>query len=157
MTTETTDEVLRAPLVIEYPFRRTTGPVIGAFFTAVREGRLLGIKAADGSVICPPQEYDPVTAEALTELVPVGDTGTVESWTWVNEPREGQPFDRPFAWALVRLDGADTPMLHALDVASPDDVSVGQRVRVVWAEERTGAITDFHFAPVGDDSTEASS
>ena len=153
----TTEEVLRAPLVIEYPFRRTTGPVIGAFFTAVREARLLGIKAADGSVMCPPQEYDPVTAEPLTELVPVGDTGTVESWTWVVEPREGQPFDRPFAWALVRLDGADTPMLHALVVASPAEVSVGQRVRVVWAEERTGAITDFHFAPAGDDSTEASS
>ncbi len=83
MAAEITCEVLRAPLVIEYPFRRTTGPVIGAFFTAVREGRLLGIKAADGSVICPPQEYDPVTAEPLTELVPVGDTGTVESWTWV--------------------------------------------------------------------------
>jgi hypothetical protein len=64
MAAETTDEVLRAPLVIEYPFRRTTGPVIGAFFTAVREGRLLGIKAADGSVICPPQEYDPVTLRA---------------------------------------------------------------------------------------------
>ncbi len=153
----TTDEVLRAPLVIEYPFRRTTGPVIGAFFAAVREGTLLGSKAADGSVICPPQEYDPVTAEPLTELVPVGDSGTVQTWTWVNEPREGQPFDRPFAWALVRLDGADTPMMHALDVASPDDVSVGQRVRVVWAEQRTGAIGDFHFAPDTDDESEASS
>ena len=157
MAAETIDEVLRAPLVIEYPFRRTTGPVIGAFFTAVREGRLLGIKAADGLVICPPQEYDPVTSEPLTELVPVGDTGSVESWTWVNEPREGQPFDRPFAWVLVRLDGADTPMMHALDAASPDEVSVGQRVRVVWAEERTGAITDFHFAPDTADESEASS
>jgi uncharacterized OB-fold protein len=157
MAAETIDEVLRAPLVIEYPFRRTTGPVIGAFFTAVREGRLLGIKAANGSVICPPQEYDPVTAEPLTELVPVGDTGTVESWTWVTESDDGQPFDRPFAWVLVRLDGADTPMMHALDVAGPNEVSVGQRVRVVWAEERTGAITDFHFAPDTDDESEASS
>ena len=97
-----------------------------------------------------------MTAESLTDLVPVGDTGEVVSWTWVAEPREGQPFDRPFAWALVRLDGADTPMLHALDVASPNDVSVGQQVRVVWAEVRTGAITDFHFAPAGDDSTAVS-
>ncbi len=48
-------------------------------------------------------------------------------------------------------------MMHALEVASPDDVSVGQRVRVVWAEERTGAITDFHFAPDTDDESEASS
>ena len=34
---------------------------------------------------------------------------------------KGQPFDRPFAFALVTLDGADAPLLHALDVASPDD------------------------------------
>ena len=87
----------------------------------------------------------------------MGDTGEVVSWTRVNEAREGQPFDRPFAWALVRLDGADTPMMHALDVAGPDAVSVGQRVRVVWAEERTGAIGDFHFAPDTNDESEASS
>ena len=31
-------EVLRAPLIVEYPFTRTTGPVIGAFaLTLVRE------------------------------------------------------------------------------------------------------------------------
>ena len=30
-------------------------------------------------------------------------TGTVTTWTWVPEPVAGQPFDRPFAWALVHL------------------------------------------------------
>ena len=39
--------------------------------------------------------------------------------------------------SLVTLDGADTPLLHALDVASPDEVATGMRVRVRWAEERT--------------------
>ena len=33
-------------------------------------------------------------------------------------------------------------MLHALDVASPDEVSTGMRVQVRWADERVGAITD---------------
>ena len=58
------------------------------------------------------------------------------------EPVKGQPFDRPFAFALVTLDGATAPLLHALDVDSPDDVHTGMRVRVRWAAERTGAITD---------------
>ena len=57
-------EVLTAPLVIEYPFSRTTGPVIGAFFTALREGFIVGSRASDGRVLVPPAEYDPVTAEA---------------------------------------------------------------------------------------------
>ena len=64
------------------------------------------------------------------------------SWSWVSEPVAGQPFDRPFAFALVTLDGADAPFLHALDAASPDEVSTGMRVQVRWADERVGAITD---------------
>jgi len=71
------------------------------------------------------------------------------SWTWVPEPVAGQPFDRPFAWVLVRLDGADAPFLHALDVDSPADVRTGLRVRIRWAAERVGAITDIAcFAPL---------
>ena len=33
-------EPLRADLVVEYPFTRTTGPVVGAFLTGLREGIL---------------------------------------------------------------------------------------------------------------------
>ena len=40
------------------------------------------------------------------------------TWAWVDEPRAKQPLDRPFAWALVQLDGADTAMLHAVDAGS---------------------------------------
>ena len=42
----------------------------------------------------------------------------------------------------MTLDGADVPFLHALDAASPDEVSTGMRVQVRWADERVGAITD---------------
>ena len=35
-------EVLRAPHVLEYPYVRSVGPVIGAFLTGLREGRILG-------------------------------------------------------------------------------------------------------------------
>ena len=144
----TTDEVLRAPLVLEYPFRRTTGPVIGAFFTALREGRLIGIRDRSGRVLCPPVEYDPASGEPLTELVPVASEGEVVTWSWNERVRDGQPFDRPFAWAMVRLDGADTPMLHAVD-APKDAMRSGLRVRARFAEERIGALEDLAcFEPV---------
>jgi Predicted nucleic-acid-binding protein containing a Zn-ribbon len=42
----------------------------------------------------------------------------------------------------VRLDGADTALLHALDAPGPDAVRTGMRVRIRWAPERSGAITD---------------
>lgn len=133
---------LEAEHVLEFPYTRSTGPVIGAFLGALRDRRVVGIRSRAGLVLVPPQEHDPETAEPLDELVAVGSAGVVVSWSWNPEPREGQPLDRPFAWVLVRLDGADTPMLHALDVASRDDVGTGMRVRIRWAEETRGHIAD---------------
>lgn len=142
-------DVLRAPLVLEYPFRRTTGPVIGAYFTALREGRIIGIEDTNGSVICPPVEYDPASGAPLTKLVPVSSEGEVVLWSWNTMVREGQPFDHPFAWALISLDGADTPMFHAVD-ATHQQMANGMRVRARFAAERSGEMGDLVcFEPVG--------
>lgn len=137
-------DVLSAPLVLEYPFTRTTGPVIGRFLTGLREGVITGVRRSDGSVMCPPLEYDPLSAESLSEsaLVELGQAGEVLSWTWNGEPRPNQPFERPFAWALIRLAGADTPMLHAVFVDGPESMATGMSVQVQWAAERSGHITD---------------
>ena len=135
-------EVLKAPLAVEFPFTRSLGPVQSAFLTGLRERVVLGVKTVDGRTLVPPVEYDPVTAEEIRDLVEVAPTGTVTTWAWNHEPRRGQPLDTPFAWVLVRLDGADTALLHALDAPGPDAVHTGMRVRVRWAEERSGAITD---------------
>ena len=136
------EDVLQAPLVLEYPFTRTTGPVVGAFLTGLREGVVLGVKRADGSVMCPPLEYDPLDSSPLGEMVEVGQTGTVVSWSWGGPPRAQQPFDRDVAWALVTLDGADTPMLHAVFVDGPADMATGMRVQIEWRDERQGHIAD---------------
>jgi uncharacterized protein len=133
---------LQAPLAVSFDYTRSTGPVIGRFLTGLRDGHVVGARVSDGRVVVPPPEFDPVTHEPTTDFVDVASVGTVVTWSWVSEPVAGQPFDRPFAWALVRLDGADTPLLHALDVASPAEVETGMRVAIRWADERVGAITD---------------
>ncbi|WP_328370423.1 OB-fold domain-containing protein [Streptomyces sp. NBC_00445] len=146
-------EVLKAPLTLEFPFTRSLGPVQSAFLTGLRERVVLGVRTTDGRTLVPPVEYDPVTAEEIRDLVEVAPTGTVTTWAWNHAPRRGQPLGTPFAWALVRLDGADTALLHALDVPGPDAVHTGMRVRVRWAEERTGAITDIAcFEPFDGDA-----
>ena len=134
--------VLQAPLVVEFPFTRSLGPVQSAFLTGLRERVVLGVRTRDGRTLVPPVEYDPVTAEEIRDLTEVAPTGTVTTWAWNHAPRPGQPLATPFAWVLVRLDGADTALLHALDAPGPDAVRTGTRVRVRWAAERTGAITD---------------
>jgi uncharacterized OB-fold protein len=149
-------EVLKAPLTVEFPFTRSLGPVQSAFLTGLRERRVLGVRTGDGRTLVPPVEYDPVTAEELRDLVEVAPTGTVTTWAWNHAPRRDQPLDSPFAWALVRLDGADTALLHVVDAPGPDAVHTGMRVRVRWAEERTGAITDITcFEPYDSSPNEA--
>ncbi|MFC9225859.1 Zn-ribbon domain-containing OB-fold protein [Streptomyces hygroscopicus] len=142
MTPASPPEALQAPLVVEFPFTRSLGPVQSAFLTGLRTRTVLGVRTADGRVLVPPVEYDPVTADELTDLVEVAPTGTVTTWAWNPAPRRGQPLSTPFAWVLVRLDGADTALLHALDAPGPDAVRTGARVRIRWAAERVGAITD---------------
>ncbi|WP_392894491.1 Zn-ribbon domain-containing OB-fold protein [Streptomyces sp. LN699] len=135
-------EVLRAPLVVEFPFTRSLGPVQSAFLTGLRERVVLGVTTSDGRVMVPPVEYDPVTADEIRDLVEVAATGTVTTWAWNGDPRPQQPLATPFAWVLVRLDGADTAILHALDAPDPESVATGMRVRIRWATDRVGAITD---------------
>jgi hypothetical protein len=137
-----TAEALSAQHVLEYAYTRSVGPVIGAFLAGLRDGRVLGIRSETAGVVCPPVEYDPQTAAPLTDLVEVGTGGVVTAWAWVNHPRPNHPLQAPFAWALVRLDGADTSMLHALDAGSEAAVATGMRVRVRWRAQREGHIHD---------------
>src|SRR5580658_2437569 len=91
--------------------------------TGLADRRMLGSRGSDGRVHVPPAEYDPVSFAPPSELIEVGPEGTVLTWSWTDhpvdgQPVDGQPLDRPFAWALIRLDGADTGMLHAVDGGS---------------------------------------
>jgi uncharacterized OB-fold protein len=136
-------DVLSAPHSMEFAYTRSTGPVIGAFLTGLRDHKVLGAKDSTGRTVVPPPEYDahtvaPIEAAALVE---VGHQGVVTSWSWNPVPRLGNPFDVPFAWALVQLDGADTSILHALDVPR-EAISTGMRVKIRWAEETVGYVTD---------------
>jgi uncharacterized OB-fold protein len=143
---------LSAPLKLSFDYTRSVGPLLSQFFTALRERRIVGVRGSDGRVHVPPAEFDPVTYERLTEIVPVASVGTVMSWTWQPTPLQGQPLDRPFAWALIKLDVADTPLLHAVDAGSPDEISTGARVHAHWVDEPVGAITDIAYFSLGEET-----
>ena len=144
---------LSAPLTLSFDYTRSVGSTLSAFFTALRSRRIVGIRGSDGRVHVPVVEYDPVTYEPLSDIVPVSSVGTVVSWTWQAHPLEGQPLDRPFAWALIALDGADTPLLHAVDTGgAPDGVKTGDRVHAHWVDEPVGAITDIACFVPGDEA-----
>lgn len=155
---ETRDDA-RVEHVLEFPggYTRSTGPVIGRFLTGLRAGRILGVRDTGGRILVPPVEYDPLTADPLgasdADWTEVGPLGTVRTWTWVDAPRPGQPLDRPFAWALIRFDGADSAMLHAVDAGSRSAMHSGLRVRPVWRADRVGSVTDIAYFTPGEEAS----
>ncbi len=137
--------------VLEFPYKRSLGPVIGTFLSGLRDGRLLGIRAPGDRVLVPPLEYDPDSGEALDlDLVEVGPGATVTSWSWVASPTSRHPLDHPFAFALIQPDGATSSLVHAVDAVDIGAMNTGMRVTPRWRDERKGNITDIEaFVPEG--------
>jgi hypothetical protein len=144
--------------VLDYPggYTRSVGPVIGRFLSGLRDGRIEAVRLADGRVLVPPTEYDPTTSAEVApdgpHWIEVGPRGTVQTFTWVAEPRAAKhTLTKPFAFALIRPDGADTALLHMVDCSGPDAMRVGMRVAPRWRAERTGHVTDIEaWIPLGD-------
>jgi uncharacterized OB-fold protein len=138
---------------LEFPYVRSLGDVIGGFLTGLREGRITGVRTPSGKVLVPPLEYDPETGDAVDPApVDVGPEGTITSWTWVGDPAPHHPLTKPFAFALIRLDGADTDLTHVVDASSPSEMQTGARVRPRWRDERAARIDDIEaFELIGAD------
>ena len=144
------DDLLKADHVMEYPYKRSLGPVLTRFFTGLRDRQIVGNKTKSGRVLVPPSEYDPETGESTEGFVDVGPGGVVKSWTWIPNPKPKNILQKPFAWALIQLDGADTALLHAVDAGSESAMSTGMRVKATWAAETSGCIQDIAcFVPEG--------
>jgi hypothetical protein len=136
--------------VVAYDYKRSVGPILGRFFSELQNGRILGSKTADGRVLVPPMEADPANGAGLGEdaLVEVGPAGTVTTWAWVNEPREMHVLARPFAWALIQLDGATSGFLHAVDAGQESAMKTGMRVTPRFSGSPSGGIRDIEcFVP----------
>jgi uncharacterized OB-fold protein len=148
------EPMLSEPWRFYFPYTRTTGPTVGRFLCGLQDQKILGIRRTDGSVMVPPHPFDPITSETLTEMVEVGTEGVVTSWTWIAEPLAKHPLDRPFAFALIKLDGAETGFFHAVDAVDEAKMSTGMRVKVRWAPQLKGHISDIAcFVPT--DAAEA--
>jgi uncharacterized OB-fold protein len=140
-----------AEVTSEFPYKHSTGETIGRFLAGLKEQqKIWGQRVAGQGVVVPPFGYSETDASAGGAWVEVRPTGTVTAVATVAKPLDGlHPSDAPFAFVLVRLDGADTALAHVV-TEGHEQVRVGSRVEAVWAEERTGSIRDIaRFRVVG--------
>ena len=53
----------------------------------------------------------------------------------VNFPFPGQVYEPPYVVAHIRLDGADTRLMHLVREVAPESVTIGLRVEPVWVDD----------------------
>jgi uncharacterized OB-fold protein len=101
-------------------------------------------------VLVPPRKNCPFCTVPADRWVELSGEGAVDTFTIVRKGEAIQPMRPPFAYALIRLDGADTGFLHLLGEVDPETVKEGMRVEAVFAEERRGSPMDIaYFKPMG--------
>jgi uncharacterized OB-fold protein len=131
--------------VMEFPYKHSTGPIIGRFLAGLKEQkRIWGQRVSGQGVVVPPTGYSEIDGSEGGEWVAVQDTGVVTAVAVVHQPIPRlHPTTAPFAFVLVRLDGADTALAHVVKDGF-DQVKVGSRVQAVWAadDQRKGSIRD---------------
>jgi len=123
-------------------FRYTPGVGNTAFFHGLLDrGAFVGSRCPECELTYVPSRL--FCERCFSELsadAECGPEGELVSWTIARVGIDGEPLTEPETIALVKLDGADTVLMHRLiDVPEP---AIGMQVRAVVREERTGSILD---------------
>lgn len=152
----TTTDNLVVPAEWHLSFDHTLGPAATTFLTALRDDQQLLASRCDrcARTIVPPRDF---CERCFVPLAPpehvLPPEGEIKGYTIVHAELPGYR-KPPYAVAYVELDGADTALgnyLEGVDLADPraadERLAVGARARAVFADDRQGRITDFHWEP----------
>jgi uncharacterized OB-fold protein len=141
----TPEAPLHQQTVMEFPYRHSTGETIGRFLAGLKEQKQIwGQRVAGQGVVVPPLGYSEIDGSASGEWVEVADRGMVTAYAIVHRSiPELHPCEQPFAFVLVRLDGADTSLPHVV-IDDLQELRVGARVEAVWKADadRVGSLRD---------------
>ena len=133
------------------PYSYFAGRVGSKFLTTIRdEKKIKGIKCNKcKKVFVPPRQTCDVCLEDIRDnWVDVKNTGEVTNFTVVRYDDKHLPKKAPYILAMIKLDGADTSLVHVVEGIDADKAKVGLKVQAVFAKETTSTILDIdHFAP----------
>jgi uncharacterized protein len=136
---------------MKVPYRNYVGKLASDFFIRLRDNKKISASRCDkcNLVYVPPKSVCGYCLSEIKDLIEISDTGTVVSFTEIcyNEPV--QPIAAPFIYGIIKLDGADTGLVHYIGSVDPKDVKIGMCVQAVFKEKREGSILDIdYFKPV---------
>lgn len=138
----------------ELDYRVKLGTAWSRFMRGLEQKELWGTKCASCErVYVPAQSYCEACYEAIDDWRLLEPSGTLRAVTIVYQGFDGGP-EAPYAVGAVEIDGSTSLLCHFIGGVDLSDSSTalaalgnGTRVRALWADKRTAAITDIqHFA-----------
>jgi len=112
----------------------------------MKDRKLVGIKCGEcGMVYMPGPFYCRKCHVRIDEPAEVSDHGQVMTFTIGYADVRGNPLEEPRPAAVVKMDGCDSWIMGVLQEVKPEDLHVGMRVKVHWAEETTGSLQDMQY------------
>ena len=140
-----TTEPIRVEGDFPISFRYTVGVAGEKFFREIMEnGKLIASRCNSCNLsYLPPRIYCEKCMSRLEDYVPVGNEGTVETFTITHQDAQGNYLKEPVGVALVRFPGAYGGLVHR----TKGTMTIGDKVRVVFKEkkERAGSILDIEY------------
>jgi len=136
------ENVVKAYYKLEAEFNYSYGKISRFFQELMENKKIMGARCTKcGVVYCPPTSDCP-KCWVPTEWVEVGPEGTLLHYTIINLPVLWMDKEVPYTLGLIKLDGADTGLMHFVDETDKTKLKKGLRVEAIFAEERKGYITD---------------
>jgi len=135
-------------------FAWDTGIAIGSYLAGLKAGIILGARCTTcRKIVVPPRLVCEWCYRPMEEVIPLQDTGTVNTFSLCYVTWDMQRVKEPEIPAVIEIDGASPlhGIMHMLGEVDPTKVHIGMRVKAVWrpAAERAGAITDIlYFKPI---------
>ena len=138
--------VVKAYYKMEAEFNWSYGKISRFFRELMDNKRIMGTKCPEcGTVFCPPTSDCP-KCWVPAEWVEVGPQGTVLHFSIIHLPNLWMKRKVPYTIGLIKLDGADTGLMHFVDETDIEKLKTRPRVEAVFADKRKGYITDIeHF------------
>ncbi len=132
---------------INVPYHWWAGETASRFYISLRdEGKILGTRCPQcKKVYIPPRKNCPECFVQNSEWVNVGASGELVSYTVVRKQLPALPKKAPVIYGLIKLDGADTSLLHMIDKVKPEELKIGIRMVARLKKERNGTIMDIEY------------
>ena len=150
------NEIKKEPMFTEgfviMPYKYSVGSLASKFFIDLRDKKKITAAKCPkcGFVNFPPRSVCPKCFSKIEDLVELPGTGTLVTFTQVHYDSAVQAVKPPYAMGVIKMDGADTSMVHFLGDVDFKNLKAGMKLEPVFTEKRNANILDIkYFKPAG--------